>query len=388
MPSKLPTVSAALRSGAVSAALPATILTARLLAVKVISRYFVARFLRAFAGSFALLALVILVIDMLLDLSEILEAEQDALGVVGVLLLRFSAFYLPFLVPLAAFTGAFFALGTAARAHEVLALKAGGISPLRAVLPVFAVAVGISALALALDEGVSVRASAELRQRTDETTGGISLRSGTIWYHTGRFVYNIGRTDADGETLRDVRIFERDDAGRLVRLIQAESARQLPDSDLWSFEDVSVRRFDPARPDAPPELEQAERAELELSEARSSRLLQAEIAALPLRELVRHARESRDPRLVSTLHQRLSGPVLVVVFVLLAVPLALRAEQTRTLALPALQGVLVLFLLLSAREYGASFALQQGPVPAMWAPWLVLALFAGWGAWRLARAER
>jgi lipopolysaccharide export system permease protein len=354
--------------------------------VKVISRYLVARFLRAFAGSFVVLALVILAIDMLLDLSEILEAESDARGVIGVLLLRFSAFYLPFLVPLAAFTGAFIALGTAARANEVMALKAGGISPLRAAVPVFVTALAIAAVALVLDEGLSVRASAALRQR-GETTSGISLRSGTIWYHTGRFVYNIGRTDAESDTLRDVRVFERDASGRLIRLIQAESARQLAPQ-RWSFEGVAVRRFDPARRDAAPAVEVAEHMELELAEARSPRLLQAEIAALPLRELMRHARQGGDPRLVATLHQRLTGPLLVVLFVLLAVPLGLRAERTRTLALPALQGVVLLFLVLLAREYGPSFALHRGAVPAMLAPWLVLGCFTLWGGWSLARVQR
>jgi lipopolysaccharide export LptBFGC system permease protein LptF len=354
--------------------------------VKVLSRYLVARFLRTFAGSFVVLALAILAIDMLLDLSEILEAESDALGVIRVLLLRFSALYLPFLVPLAAFTGAFFALGTAARANEVMALKAGGVSPLRAVLPIFAAALVIAAGALALDEGLSVRASAALRQR-DEATSGISLRSGTIWYHTGRFVYNIGRTEAESDTLRDVRVFERDESGRLVRLIQAGSARQI-EPHRWEFEAAAVRHFEPGRPDAPPRVERAERIVLELAEERSPRLLQAEMAALPLRELVRHARAGSDPRLAATLHQRLTAPLLVVLFVLLAVPLGLSAERTRTLARPALQGVLLLFLFLCAREYGASFLAHRGPAAAMLAPWLVLGLFALWGGWRLARAER
>jgi lipopolysaccharide export LptBFGC system permease protein LptF len=128
--------------------------------------------------------------------------------------------------------------------------------------------------------------------------------------------------------------------------------------------------------------------ELELAVARSPSLLRAEIAALPLRELVRHARQGGDPRLVATLHQRLTGPLLVVLFVLLALPLGLSAERTRTLALPALQGVVLLFLFLLAREYAPSFALHRGPVPAMLAPWLVLGLFGLWGGWRLARVER
>ena len=60
-------------------------------------------------------------------------------------------------------------------------------------------------------------------------------------------------------------------------------------------------------------------------------------------------------------------------------------EQTRSLALPALQGVVVLFAFLLAREYGASFT-AGGALGAV-APWAVLLAFATFGGVQLARAE-
>ena len=77
---------------------------------------------------------------------------------------------------------------------------------------------------------------------------------------------------------------------------------------------------------------------------------------------------------------------MVLVFALLAVPLGLRVERTRSLALPALQGVTLLFLFLLAREYGASFG-AAGAVSAVVAPWSTLLVFAGLGATLLARAD-
>jgi lipopolysaccharide export LptBFGC system permease protein LptF len=86
------------------------------------------------------------------------------------------------------------------------------------------------------------------------------------------------------------------------------------------------------------------------------------------------------------MHERLTRPLLVVLFALLALPLALRVEQTRSLALPALQGVILLFLFLLLREYGPNLAPGGGAVAV--APWAVIALFMGYGTWRLLRVPQ
>ena len=84
----------------------------------------------------------------------------------------------------------------------------------------------------------------------------IWLRAGTIWYHTGRYVYNIASADAGSDSVRDIRVFERNEGGRLVRLIQASRARRIAPHE-WRFEDATVRRFDPSQPTAPPNVERA-----------------------------------------------------------------------------------------------------------------------------------
>ncbi|MDX1649668.1 MAG: LptF/LptG family permease, partial [Myxococcota bacterium] len=86
-------------------------------------------------------------------------------------------------------------------------------------------------------------------------------------------------------------------------------------------------------------------------------------------------------------HARLSGPWLAVLFALLAVPLGLKVETTRNLALPALQGVGVLFVFLLAREYGMSFS-RHGALSAALVPWTVLGVFFAWGGFQLARVPR
>lgn len=357
----------------------------RLPAVSTLSRYVATRFLRAFAGSLLILALSVLVIDMLLNLEDVLEAESSLLGALRFLWLRLASVYLPYLLPVATFTGAFFSMGLLARSREIIAIKAGGVSPLVALIPVFMASAFIAILALLANETLTVRASAALAKATG-TSGGVELRAGTIWYHTGRYVYNIGSADAGSDSVRNIRVFERNAEGRLVRLIQAARARRIAPHE-WRFEGATVRRFDPANPTAAPQVERARAVTLRLEEERSPRLLQAEIASLPVWTLARYVQAApHDARARSLLHQRLTGPLLVLLFALLAVPLALRVERTRSLALPALEGVVILFFFLLVREYGASFS-AGSTAAATLAPWAILLAFAGLGTLQLARVE-
>jgi LPS export ABC transporter permease LptG len=354
-------------------------------------RYLGTRFLWAFVSSAVILALTVLVVDMLLNLDDILETQETLAGAVEFLLVRAGSIYLPYLVPAATFTGAFISIGLAARSREILAVKAGGIAPLRALVPVFALACLLTVVALALGETLTVRANAAMSRHAGSELGDISLRSGTIWYHTGRFVYNIRDPNPDEESVSDIHVYERDEAGRLVRVIVAEQAVRL-EPGRWQFRNATVRDFDPGRRHAPPRVERSPDLELVLAEDRSPRLLQAELASLPVWTLASYVgtvlRAGGDPGPArEALHERLTTPLLVLVFALLAVPLGLAVEQTRSLALPALQGVILLFLLLSMREYGGALA-PAFTVPGVAVPWVVVGLFSAYGAWRLARIPR
>jgi lipopolysaccharide export LptBFGC system permease protein LptF len=359
--------------------------------VTTLSRYITTRFLRSFFGSALILALVVVIVDMLLNLDEIVESKDTLWGALEHLFMRTASLYLPYLIPFATFAGVFLSLGLAARSLEILAMKAGGVSPLRAIIPIFFCAVLISMAAFVLYETVTVPASSTLNERLGVRTGEIYLRSGTIWYHTGRFVYNIRNPDPEKETVQDIRVFERNEAGRLIRLIRARQARREAPG-IWQFSDATVRSFDPAKPEAPPSVERSPEITLKLAEDRSPRLLRAELAALPMWTLARHvlsvrASGERAPGAETLLSERLSSPLLVILFALLAVPLSLSVEQTRSIALPAVQAALVLFFFLSAREYVPRFATVGSPA-AILAPWLVLTFFFAFGAWRLVRVPQ
>ncbi len=360
-------------------------------AVRTLWRYYSGRFLGAFLASLVILALLVLVVDMLLNLGDVLENQKSLADALRVLVFRCAAQYLAYLVPVATFAGAFFSVGRAARNHEVLAVRAGGISPLRAFAPLLWIALLLAAGSLWLNEAVGVAAARSLNRLTDGPSDRLVLRSGVIWHHSGRVIYRGKREDPARERLADVSVFERDASGRLVRTVHAASAERIS-ATQWRFQRASVRRFTPGDASAPPRLERFDDVELQLATGIDLRPDVRELDAVPLpvlREYVAAIEDSgSDPGAArSVLHARLSMPTLAFVFAVFAIPLALGVERTRTLARPALYGIGFLMAFILAREYSMGIALRADESSPL-VSWGVVLVFTSIGAVQLARVRR
>ena len=354
----------------------------------VLSRHFLARFVVTFATVLVVLVLVVGVIELLGDFEDVVGSSEGLGGALLYVALRIPSQWLPLLVPVAAFVSAFVALGSAARSLEFVAIKAGGVSPLRVLVPVMLAGAVVSGLGLAANETLGVR-SHEAWRRLVRGGDQVEFRRGSFWYHKGRYVYNVRDADPQAGQLHDVAIFELDRRGQLVRSIQAARAR-IDGEGRWQLDDAVIRRFEPGVPDAPVSLERLEHTELVLTGELA--LLDAGVQGLSLADLreYRDERAADDPEAIraqALFHDRLIEPLSAFVFVLLAIPLGLRVERTRSLAVPALQGVGALFAFSTAREYGGALAAQGVLSPAA-TPWLILAAFAAASAWLIARSPR
>jgi lipopolysaccharide export system permease protein len=358
--------------------------------VGILWRYLTARFLLFFAAVFFILVLALGAVELIGDFDDVMRAADGLSGALVNVALRILAFWIPLLIPAATFVAAFGSLGTAARALEILAIKAGGISPLRAVIPILLAAVVISGLGLILNETVSVRAGEVYRSRVrGPNATQVTFRRGSFWYHNGPYVYNVGDADPAKHELHDVEVYELNERGRLVRSIEAARVEIGADG-TWLLSDAVIRRFDPDRPAAPAGYERVARSELTLP--KENALLDAGLDALSIRELreYRDGRRGGDPEAVraeALLHQRMTSPLSGFVLVVLAIPLGLRVEEHRSLALPALQIVAAYFLLFIVREYGKTFA-SRGITAPVGTSWAILAAFGLFGAWQLWRVPR
>jgi lipopolysaccharide export system permease protein len=357
--------------------------------VGVLARYLLVRFVALFAAVLFILVLLVGVVELLADFGEFARSGVGFSNMLALVALRIPHKHLPLLIPIGAFAAAFLAVGSAARTNEVLAMKAGGVSPLRVLLPVLACAGLISGAALLFNETIAVRAREVQRRLAGGDDAELTFRRGSFWYHKGHTIYNVRDADPVRRVLHDVAIFDLDERGRLVRSIRAADATIGADGH-WQLADAVLQGFDPNDATATPSYQRLAATEIELPEEKA--LLQAGVEDLSIRELseVRHDRDPGDTasvRAATLLHERASAPFASFLFVLLAVPLGLRVERTGSMALPALQGVIAIFLFIMVREYGGTLA-TQGVTSAVATPWAILAAFLAYGTLELWRVPR
>jgi len=358
--------------------------------MRILSRYLLSRFLSWFALILAVLTMGVTMAEMLLHLDSLVGTTDGFGGALRFLAVKVCAYYLPLLIPIASFAATFMTLGLAARWLEVTAIKAGGVSPVRAAVPLLAAAAALSAGTLAVNETLVIRSERAWRQHLSGAEGEIEFRRGSFWHSTGRYIYNVGDADPQTRTLHALHIFEMNEEGRLVRRIDA-SVAQVTEEGLHLF-DATEFHFDPVSPTTPPQKRWIREVRLETGSASSQPLLEADAATLSLPNLFQFIAQRASgggdiARFRAALHERLSDPFVVLLLALLAIPFALRVEQTRSLAVPALQGVVVLLVFFSFRSGGALVA-ASGPLAAVLIPWAILLSFAAAGAWRFTRVAR
>jgi lipopolysaccharide export system permease protein len=355
--------------------------------VRIVSRLFLASYLRLFFTILLGSIVAIMIVEMLLEFDEVVESRTAA-GVARYFLLRISTEYLRDSIPTSAFAAAFLCIGGPARAREIFALKAGGVSPRRLIGPLVLASLLLSLAALIVNETFVLSAE---RSEIDPARleSGIAFRRGSFWYHRGDVVYNIRDADAGTGTLHGVSVFRLDGHGRLVESLQAP--RVDVQDGAWIVSDGTRRFFDPSQPETPPRSEPVSEKIQGLGGSRDVALLGAGIERLSIRELREYiamrdqeGRDAVDAR--GRLHRRLADPLTVALFTWLALPLGFGVERTRSLAVSGLFAIGWASVFYTLRTTAAALS-EAGVALAAIAPWLLLAGFAGLGAWRLARID-
>ena len=327
--------------------------------MRILSRYFLASYLNFFVAILFASMAAVTIVEILLNFDDILARQDGPRGVLTYLFLRIPSYYLRDLLPVTSFAAGFFCLGLPARAHEITAIKTGGISPRRTALPILAAAAVLSGVALAVNESIVLTASRQwnaLRSPGEQ----ISFRQGSFWYHRGDAIYNVEEADRESRTLHGVSVFELSDQGRLLVSTRARTV-EIGEDQRWKFVDATTRRFDPMDPEAPPQTETLPEHYRDFAVDRDLMLLEASARTLSLWNLMEYiaAREDggRDSgRFRDLLHTRLAEPFTVLLFALLAVPLGLAVERTHSLAASALSGVILIAIFYAARTTMGMFA--------------------------------
>ena len=358
--------------------------------MRILSRHFLASYLTLFAVILVASIASVATLEMLINFDEIFGRETGWHGALTHLVLRVPSYYLRDLLPVASFGAAFFCLAIPARRHEFTAIRAGGISPIRAALPVLLAAGTLSLAAFITNETLVLEAFREW-QRFESGDEVVEYRRGTFWYRRGNVIYNVGTANHETRILEHVMLLEIGPRGRLLRSTRAHEV-YIDDDDRWHFRRATLRTFDPDDPARPPRVEFESEAILEVGSHRDTALLGANAATLSLPELsefieLREQEGRTTAAFVAIFHSRLAAPLTVFIFALIAIPLGLAVERTQSFAASAVTGMAWVGLYYVGR--GAIGVLTpQGPSITAPAPWLLLACFTGIGVWRLTRIAR
>lgn len=358
--------------------------------MRILSHHFLTSFLKLFTLIFFSSMIAITVIEAMLNFESVLEYRNGRMGFATYLLLRIPSYYFRDLIPIACFAAAFYCIGLSALSREITAIKSGGISPQRTVIPLLCAAAVLSGFTLLLNESVVLQAS-RAWSKEKHPGGEIRFRQGSFWYHRGNAIYSVQEADREARVLHGVSVYELSPRGRLLQIVSAKRV-EVEDDRHWRFLDTISRTFDPRHPAEPPRIEHLSEWSRDVTAESDLVMLEASARTLSLPKLEAYidtqTRAGRNTtRYLALYHTRLSGPFTVFLFALLAVPLGFAAEQSRSLTAPALSGVIILATYYTART-AAEILAGKGFTWAAASSWVILAVFTCYGVWQFHRIPR
>jgi LPS export ABC transporter permease LptG len=291
------------------------------------------------------------------------------------------AFYLFYqLAPLACVVAVLVTLGIMAKNHELVALKAAGVSLYRVALPLVLAGLCLAGGLVELDNVYLPYAN----QRQDALRNQIQGRPAQTFYQPQQSwivgddarIYNYELFDSDHSLFGRLNIYELDPATFSVRRrIYAQRAHWLPDERIWALSSGWVRTFSPSSTSVASYAPFTEQTFSDLHEP--PEYFRREVRQgfqMNWPELRRYindlARAGFDvARLSVQLHRKLAFPLIAPIVMLLAVPFSLAVGSRGAVGgLAAGVGIAVIYWAASALLEALGAVGQLPPVMAAWSP--------------------
>ena len=283
------------------------------------------------------------------------------------------------LLPIAVLIGAIYALSRMAQSSEFTILRTGGLGPARALRLLALLGLGFGGLTFLVGDYAAPWAEAQAAHWQAETRGNLNLGRSGAWLkdHTvtpqgeRSYAINVGGVGAVG-ALRDVRIFEFDSDGRLLRRVAAEQATVSPTSAAnkaaWRLDKVQLTQWDAQN------VKQTKLAQMPWPSNLDAKVVAA--AVLPLTtmstlDLARYISHLADNEQAAQQYQiqfwkRALYPLACLVMVALALPFAYMQTRAGSISLKVFGGIML----------GISFVLLNNVAGHLgllrnWTPWIV-----------------
>lgn len=282
------------------------------------------------------------------------------------------------LLPIAVLIGTIFVMARFAQSSEFTILRTSGLGPWRALKTLLLLGLGFVLLTFAIGEYVAPIADRTGQLLKARYQGRITVGQTGAWLKEkqgyAQYAVNVNALESDG-SMRDVRIFEFDNQGFLMSMVQAETA-SFGEDDSWTLKRVGRTEF-PARGT---DTARIDRGQIESfrwpnrisSEMVSAALLKPErMSTIDLFQYIQHLRANAQSaqRYEIEFWKKVFYPLSCLVMVVLALPFAYLHFRSGGIATYVFGGVMagISFFLLN-NVFGYIGNLQN------WQPWLTAAL--------------
>ncbi len=357
--------------------------------MSIISRYLGFSFLRIWAMALLGFILLYTAIDFLEKIGDFMG---QGIGLKTILL--FFAVQLPkvivLMAPVATLVAVMITLTLLARASEIVAFKAAGVSLYRLSAPILAVAFGICLGTFLLSDLVSPRTTAMANaiwqgQVKDRLNTSTVVKD--VWLKGVRLVQHFGSYDEADGTVREVTLIFTDEDMYLARRLTAESGRfaegrlvlnKVSEKVYAQDEKTGLRSFTLNRhemytlddwPQPPPGFGRADQNSEEMSVGQLWRAIDRLSAEGfgPVRQRV-------------DLQFKFSFALLPVIMVMVGLPIGFWREKGGSIALGLASGLILSFLYLITMELARSLGYSGllPPIVAAWLPNLIFLLFGAY----------
>jgi lipopolysaccharide export system permease protein len=358
--------------------------------VRILDRYLLREFALYLALGLAGFIAIFIVVDLIEKINVFLDHDAPFL-----LVARFYLFRAPEVVvqvfPVALLLSTFLALGQLNKFGEITAMRAAGMSLLRILAPVFAVAAFSSLASLAIGELIVPNANQERDRIYDEQIQSLQSKRTTerldlTYLGRGGRIFYMRSYRIDEERMMKVTLQEFHD-GELTRRIDAESAEW--DGDRWVFHAGYVRTFEGDAEQARPFQQMAVDGIAEHpADFAKETPKPDEMNFIDLRNYVERLRASgaRVETYLVDLHLKLAFPLINFIVVLIGASLATRLRM-QSAALGFGLSVGISFVYYAFMRTGQALG-HTGALEPYLAAWLGDLVFGAVGLVMIAQAQR
>ena len=193
--------------------------------------------LRSFVGPLILtfsLSVLVLLMQFVWKYVDDLVGKGLEFSVIVELLLYASATFVPMALPIAVLFASIMTMGNFGEKYELVAMKAGGISVRRAMMPMALVVLLLTGVAFYFGNNVMPTAMLKYRVTLYDITRkkpAINIRPGEYYKELEGYVIRVGEKDNDGRELRDVIIYDHTRGSDQTNVIVAQRGTMQASSD-------------------------------------------------------------------------------------------------------------------------------------------------------------